>query len=176
MNFKLLGTSGLIATMALLAACTTTEEPPVVEEVEPTMSAMEMAAQMLATEVGDIVFFGYDEYNLTPEAQATLSRQADWLNMVENTGIRVLVAGNCDERGTREYNLALGARRADAAKAYLVGLGVDPSRINTISYGKERPMNPGSTPEAWAQNRNSMTSIVAIDMMDDMMMDDMSAY
>lgn len=176
MNFKLLGTSGLIATMALLAACTTTEEVVEVEQVEPEMSAMEMAAQMLATEVGDIVFFGYDKYNLTPEAQATLRRQAMWLQQAENTGIRVLVAGNCDERGTREYNLALGARRADAAKAFLVGLGVDASRINTISYGKERPMDPASTPEAWAKNRNSLTTIVAIDMMDDVMMDDMSAY
>ena len=89
----------------------------------------------------------------------TLSEQAAWLQSYSD--VKVQIAGNCDERGTREYNLALGARRANAVKDYLVGLGVDPSRITTISYGKERPIDPRSNEEAWALNRNAHTVIVS---------------
>ncbi|MEM9810506.1 MAG: OmpA family protein [Pseudomonadota bacterium] len=174
MNIKLLGTSGLIATIALLGACTTTEEPvEIVEQIEPEKSPMEMAQEMLATEVGDIVFYDYNAHQLTGSAKETLRRQATWLMQPGNEGIRVRVAGNCDERGTVNYNLALGARRADAAKAFMVGLGVDPSRITTISYGKERPRNPASNEAAWAENRNAHTTVVAVDALD-MMMDDMT--
>lgn len=168
MNFKLFGTTGAVAAMALLAACATTEEEPIVVEeiepevIEPVMSPMEMATMELEEEVGHRVFFGYDQYNLMPDAQATLRRQATFLMMPDNMDIRVRIAGNADERGTREYNLALGQRRADAAKAYLVSLGVDASRVSTISYGKERPIDPRSTPEAWAKNRNATTTITAI--------------
>jgi len=88
-----------------------------------------------------------------------LSRQASWLNRYPNT--RILIDGNADERGTREYNLALGARRASAARDYLVNLGVSPSRISTISYGKERPIDGRSNEEAWAKNRNAHTGIVS---------------
>ncbi|MEQ8751030.1 MAG: peptidoglycan-associated lipoprotein Pal, partial [Amphiplicatus sp.] len=114
----------------------------------------------LEQNAGHRVFFGYDQYTLTPQAQATLARQAAWLKEYPNT--RVTVSGNCDERGTREYNLALGARRAEAARAYLVSMGVDGSRITTVSYGKERPIDPRSTEDAWSVNRNSTTTLAGV--------------
>lgn len=113
----------------------------------------------LESNVGHRVFFGYDQYSLTGEAQATLQRQAQFLQQYPSVNIQV--AGNCDERGTREYNLALGARRAEAARAYLVSLGVASSRITTVSYGKERPIDARSTEDAWALNRNATTTIVS---------------
>jgi peptidoglycan-associated lipoprotein len=109
--------------------------------------------------VGDRVFFGLDRSDLTPEARAELERQAQWLQRYQS--VQVLVAGNCDERGTREYNLALGARRAAAARDYLVSLGVSSGRIQTVSYGKERPLDARSNEEAWSVNRNSHTQIVS---------------
>lgn len=116
--------------------------------------------QDLEQNAGHRVFFAYDQYTLTPQAQATLSRQAAWLKEYPST--KILIAGNCDERGTREYNLALGARRAEAARAYLISLGVDGSRITTVSYGKERPLDPRSTEEAWSLNRNATTTITGV--------------
>lgn len=110
------------------------------------------AGQVLAT-LGDRVFFATDAYNLSEEARATLSRQAAWLN--GNPNSRLLVAGNCDERGTREYNLALGARRANSVKDFLVSLGVNANRIETVSYGKERPIDDRPNESGWAINRNS---------------------
>jgi peptidoglycan-associated lipoprotein len=107
---------------------------------------------------GDRVFFDLDRHDLTAEARETLRRQAAWLASYPDA--RILVAGNCDERGTREYNLALGARRANAAQSYLVSQGVDPSRISTTSYGKERPTCMQSSERCWAINRNATTSIV----------------
>jgi peptidoglycan-associated lipoprotein len=109
--------------------------------------------------VGDRVFFGYDRVDLTPEARSILERQAAWLRQYPN--VQVLVAGNCDERGTREYNLALGARRAAAARDYLVSLGVAANRLQTVSYGKERPLDPRANEEAWSVNRNAHTNIVS---------------
>jgi len=103
------------------------------------------------------VFFGFDQYNLTPEARYTLQQQAAW--MAENPGVNVLIEGHCDERGTREYNLALGERRANAAADYLMTLGVSSSRVSTISYGKERPEDPASNETAWAKNRRSVTVV-----------------
>jgi len=161
MNFKLLGTSGMIASMALLAACATTEEEEIIvveEEVVDELSAFEKLVMAL-DETGPRVFFGYDQSNLDADAQATLRRQAALLEA--NPGVRVQVFGNCDERGTREYNLALGARRAEAAKDFLMDLGISGDRIDTISNGKEVPLDPRSTPEAWAKNRNATTAIVA---------------
>lgn len=111
----------------------------------------------LAANVGDRVFFGYDSSSLESEAQSTLQRQAAWLNQYPN--VNVTVEGHCDERGTREYNIALGERRAAAAKKFLVGLGVKSSRISTISYGKERPAVIGSNESAWGQNRRAVTVI-----------------
>ena len=109
--------------------------------------------------VGERVFFGYDQYDLTPEARATLEKQAAWLRRYGS--VRVLVAGSADERGTREYNLALGARRAAASKDYLVSLGVPAGRLDTVSYGKERPLDPRPTEEAHALNRNAHTQLVS---------------
>ena len=115
------------------------------------------SADQFNQEVGAVVYFDFDKYDLSPEARAQLDKQAAWLKQYPN--ITVTVEGNCDERGTREYNLALGERRATSAKNYLVALGVDPNRIQTISYGKERPAVPGSDEAAWAQNRRDVTAI-----------------
>ena len=117
----------------------------------------------LVANVGDRVFFDTDRATIaggsapTRDNAATLDKQAGWLKQYPQN--MVTVAGNADERGTTEYNLALGQRRGQAAQAYLVARGVAQSRINVISYGKERPTALGSTPDAWAQNRNAITSV-----------------
>ena len=109
----------------------------------------------LTQNVGDRVFFELNESTLNAEAQHTLERQAAWLKQYPN--VNVTVEGHCDERGTREYNLALGERRAAATKKYLVGVGVAANRVSTISYGKERPAVIGSDESAWSQNRRAVT-------------------
>jgi peptidoglycan-associated lipoprotein len=106
----------------------------------------------------DRIFFGFDQYNVDAEDQATLASQAQWLQ--RNSAVRVLLEGHADERGTRDYNIALGERRANAAKNYLASLGVDPSRIQVISYGKERPAELGSNEEAYAKNRRAVTVVI----------------
>lgn len=111
----------------------------------------------LVANVGDRVFFGYDRHDLAPEARSVLEKQAQWL--AQYPTLAITVEGHSDERGTREYNLALGERRASSVKNYLVALGVDPSRINTISYGKERPAVPGSDETSWTQNRRGVTKV-----------------
>ena len=103
----------------------------------------------------DRVFFDLDQYNIDATDQATLASQAEWLRRYPN--VRVVIEGHADERGTRDYNLALGERRANAAKNYLASLGIDAARIQTISYGKERPESLGSDEQAWAQNRRAVT-------------------
>lgn len=155
---------GVAASLALLSACASSDGPDIdASEGAGTDVATGPAGPTPGTQAdleesaGHRVFFAYDQYTLTPQAQATLSRQAAWLQEYPET--RIKIAGNCDERGTREYNFALGARRAEAARAYLVSLGVDASRITTVSYGKERPLDPRSTEEAWALNRNATTTI-----------------
>ena len=115
----------------------------------------EETVKYLATGVPDRVFFATNKSVLTTASRDTLRKQAAWLR--ENKNINVTVEGHCDERGTREYNLALGERRANAAKDYLMTYGISGSRIATISYGKERPVNSGSSPLAWSQNRRSVT-------------------
>ena len=112
--------------------------------------------RMLAPGVPDRVLFDTDRSSLSGEARNVLEHQATWLQ--QSQSITVQIAGNADERGTEEYNLALGERRASAARDYLVSHGVQGSRISTISYGKDRPTALGSTPDAWAQNRNAITS------------------
>lgn len=109
----------------------------------------------LATNVGDRVFFAYDSSVLTSEAQMVLDRQAEWLK--GNANINVAIEGHCDERGTREYNIALGERRASATKDYLVSAGVSGGRVSIISYGKERPAVVGNDEGAWSQNRRGVT-------------------
>ena len=110
--------------------------------------------QDLVVNVGDRVFFGYDKYDLTAEARTSIEKQAQWLKTYPH--INVSVEGHCDERGTREYNLALGEKRATAARNYLVALGIEASRLQTISYGKERPAVTGSDETSWAQNRRGV--------------------
>jgi peptidoglycan-associated lipoprotein len=103
----------------------------------------------------DTIYFDTDRYDIDSADQAALRSQAQWLARYPNK--RATVEGHCDERGTREYNLALGERRANAAKNFLVGLGVDASRLSTVSYGKERPVALGSDEESWAKNRRAVT-------------------
>ena len=109
-------------------------------------------------EIGERVFFETDSFALSPDARTILERQAAW--MQGNPGARFMIAGNADERGTREYNLALGARRANAVRDYLISLGIAPSRLETVSYGKERPIDPRPTPDGWAMNRNAQTLVL----------------
>lgn len=106
----------------------------------------------------DRVYFGYNEYTLTPQTRDILRSQASWLQRYDDA--IVVIGGNADERGTREYNLALGARRADAVKAFLVSQGVSPGRITTVSYGKERPIDGRSNEAAWALNRNAHSAVL----------------
>jgi len=111
------------------------------------MAKMEVPAFMT-----ERVYFDFDKSALKLEAQALLKKKAEWLKA--NPAAKLLIEGNCDERGTAEYNLALGERRAESAKKFLVDLGIDAKRISTISYGEERPIDPRHTEEAWAKNRN----------------------
>ena len=163
MRYKILG---LISAVALVAACETapsggasaggagtaeTYTTPLSASVEPG------SQEDLVVNVGDRVFFAYDKFSISAEARKTLELQAAW--MKRNASVTVTIQGHCDERGTREYNLALGERRANAVKDYLVTLGVNPQRIDTISYGKERPVAIGSTNAAWAQNRRGVTKV-----------------
>ena len=103
------------------------------------------------------VYFGYNQYDLSAEAKDKLRRQADWLNLYADSS--AVIEGHADERGTREYNLALGARRADSIKAFLVSQGVAPSRLRSISYGKERPIDGRANEDGWSRNRNGYTEI-----------------
>lgn len=113
----------------------------------------------VANVAADRVFFGFDQFNIDAEDQATLRSQAQWL--ARYPAVRVTLEGHADERGTRDYNIALGERRANAAKNYLAAIGVDPGRIDVISYGKERPAATGSTEEAYAQNRRAVTVVLS---------------
>jgi len=108
-------------------------------------------------EIGDRVLFGFDSYELTSEAKSTLAKQASFL--AANPSVRITIEGHCDERGTREYNLALGESRASASRDYLVAQGVNPARIKIISYGKERPAVIGSNEDAWRYNRRAVSVI-----------------
>jgi len=112
-------------------------------------------AQMLTSEMrafeSESIYFDFDKADLKPEAQATLKKKADWLR--RNPGYSLRIEGNCDERGTNEYNLALGERRAATAKKFLAALGIPEDRMSIISYGEERPADPGHNEEAWAKNR-----------------------
>ncbi|OKH89504.1 peptidoglycan-associated lipoprotein Pal [Thalassospira sp. TSL5-1] len=159
----------VFAAAALLAACETAPDSSATSQGEgvstvnqpadtTTSSTLsESSPEWFAVNVGDRVFFDYDQYDLSAEARRTLELQAAWLKKYPQ--YTVLVEGHTDERGTREYNLALGERRANSAKDYLIALGVDPSRIETISYGKERPVALGHDQESWAKNRRAVTVV-----------------
>jgi peptidoglycan-associated lipoprotein len=159
---------GILASLLLFAACSSSPPPaPPAGAGGPggpggpagigSQNIVPGSQQDLEANVGDRIFFAFDRSDITPEAQQTLGRQADWLRRYPN--VTVTIEGHCDERGTREYNLALGERRAQAAKNVLVALGIPASRISTISYGKERPAVVGSTEEAYAQNRRAVTVV-----------------
>ena len=154
-----------MSAVAALAACASRGEPtPTPTETPPPATTAPRgpvpgSVEDFRVSVGDRVFFGYDRFDLTPEARQVLERQAAWLRQYPS--VRLLVAGNCDERGTREYNLALGARRAAAARDYLVSLGIDGGRVETVSYGKERPLDARANEEAWSVNRNAHAQIVS---------------
>ncbi|MGH7028758.1 peptidoglycan-associated lipoprotein Pal [Brevundimonas sp.] len=122
-------------------------------------AALPGSEQDFVVNVGDLVYFDLDSYSVRPEAQPRLDAQAAWLARYPQVTVRI--EGNADERGTREYNLALGARRAEAVRTYLIQRGVPAGRIDTISFGKERPIAEGSNESAWAQNRNAHTAIVS---------------
>jgi peptidoglycan-associated lipoprotein len=155
MNLKVLS---LCAALALLAACETAPKTDGGANTSGTQSSIRPGSQEdLVVNVGDRVFFGFDRSDLTPEARATLDRQSAWLKQYPN--VSVTIEGHADERGTREYNLALGERRSNAVKKYLVAQGINPARVKTISYGKERPAVLGSNEAAWAQNRRGVTVV-----------------
>lgn len=149
----------LMAVMVLAAACTDTPEGGnTTPGGDQSMNqAKPGSAADFAVNVGDRVFFGYDRSELTAEARATLDKQAAWLKKYPRKS--VTVEGHADERGTREYNLALGERRANAVKNYLAAAGVPKASLHVISYGKERPQVLGANEAAWAQNRRGVTVV-----------------
>ena len=154
MNIKILGT---VAAVALLAACSNQNTTASTGAGAATSGPVPGSEEDLVANVGDRVFFDFDRSNLKPDAQATLDKQAAWLGKYPQ--VNVQLAGNTDDRGTEEYNLALGQRRANSSRDYLVARGVAASRITTISYGKDRPTAMGDNEQAWAQNRNTITSV-----------------
>ena len=133
-------------------------EYPAPRRGEVATAPLPGTVQDFVVNVGDRVYFDYDQAQIRPDARPILQAQATWLARYPQ--IQVRIEGNCDERGTREYNFALGARRADAVREFLVDDGVNAGRITTISYGKERPVDPGHDEAAWAKNRNAHTAIV----------------
>lgn len=136
------------------AQTTQTTPPP----MQPTGPVPGSQADFLASVMSDTVNFDTDRYNIDAADQGVLQSQAQWLARYPSKG--VTIEGHADERGTRDYNIALGERRANAAKNYLVSLGVDPGRVTTVSYGKERPLAIGSDEDAWARNRRAVTVTV----------------
>jgi len=150
-----------LAAALLLAACAsesaTTDNAAGSGNATAAMTIEPGSQEDLVKNVGDRVFFATDRYDLSADAQAQLQKQAAWLQQYpKNT---VTIEGHCDERGTREYNLALGERRANAVANYLVALGVDKARVSTISYGKERPEALCSDESCWSQNRRGVTTV-----------------
>ena len=171
----------MIAVLFVVAACATAGEEDSATSgsggeakaaaparVQQSQTASEQAArqapevapgsqQDLVANIGDRVFFGYDKFDLQPAGRSALELQAVWLKRFPN--INVTVEGHADERGTREYNLALAERRANSVKDFLVSQGIDPRRMRTISFGKERPVALGSNEGAWSQNRRGVTAV-----------------
>lgn len=172
-----LRTTVMAGALALVTACATKPPPPPAATTTPPPPASQPPSRPLPptaqrpvgpvpgsvedflVSAGDRVYFETDSFTLASDAQQILDRQAAWLSRYPQVTIRI--EGNCDERGTREYNLALGSRRAESVRAYLAGRGVNAARISTISYGKERPIDGASTEDAWAKNRNGHTTLVA---------------
>ena len=145
----------LVACLVLSACASTKKVTEVGGQIKDDVYIGSDTVEYLASGVPDRVFFATNESVLTTKSRDTLRKQANWLR--ENTNVTVVVEGHADERGTREYNLALGERRANAVKDYLMTYGVSSDRISVISYGKERPVDSGSNPLAWSKNRRSVT-------------------
>jgi len=154
-----------------LAACTTKQDAASVAPPQPqaaippapariTSSILPGSIQDFKVNVGDTVHFAFNDYNIQDQDRPTLQKQAVWLK--KYPVVQIIIEGHCDERGTREYNLALGARRATAVKEFLVSMGVSNGRLQTISYGKERPICTASTEDCWAQNRRGVTTITSV--------------
>tara|TARA_B100001057_G_scaffold449923_1_gene491558 strand:+ start:616 stop:1110 length:495 start_codon:yes stop_codon:yes gene_type:complete len=136
----------------VLSACSTAKKSA---DIEGDVYTGKETVEYLATGVPDRVFFATNKSSLTTASRATLRKQATFLR--KNKNLTVTIEGHADERGTREYNLALGERRANAAKDYLMTYGISGKRLSVISYGKEKPVNPKSSPIAWSQNRRAVT-------------------
>ena len=145
----------VIMASLILTACATTKKVETTGQMQGDVYTGTDTVQYLASGVPDRVFFATNESILTTRSRDTLRKQATWLR--KNPDITVVLEGHADERGTREYNLALGERRANSAKDYLMTYGVSSNRISVISYGKERPVDSGSNPLAWSKNRRSVT-------------------
>jgi peptidoglycan-associated lipoprotein len=156
-----------LSAVLALGACTHKQEavntapppapPPAAAPAPVTSSILPGSAEDFRVNVGDTVHFAYDQYNVEDADKAILARQAAWLQKYPQ--VKLNVEGHCDERGTREYNLALGARRANAVKEYLVSQGVSAARLETVSYGKERPICTESNESCWAQNRRGVSVV-----------------
>lgn len=169
-------TAMVVAAVAMVAAagCTRRPAPTLVDPGAPTQPAGPSgpiaptgpvnggpvtpgSIRDFTINVGDRIYFDFDSYSIRADASRILAAQAAWLSRYPQVQVRI--EGNADERGTREYNLALGARRAEAVRSFLIANGIPANRIDTISYGKERPIAYGSNEESWAQNRNAHTTI-----------------
>ena len=155
-----------VAGLGLLSGCAKKElrtdmPAPEVKKKTTGLSDAELREQRLKEELArkrmmflnEMVGFDFDKSDIRPDAAEVLKRKAAWLQ--ENGGVNIIIEGHCDERGTDEYNLALGERRANSAKAFLVSLGIADARMETISYGEERPLDPGQSEEAWTKNRRA---------------------
>ena len=163
--------ASMTAVALTMGACAPKTPPPVVtppaavdnsKSTDPnSLEVVElpaMQADLIAKAGSDVVYFGTDEYALDAASKATLAAQAKWL--IANPSVRASIEGHCDERGTREYNQALGERRANAARDYLLSQGVPTARLLVTSWGKEKPAASGSNEEAWAQNRRAATVVI----------------
>jgi peptidoglycan-associated lipoprotein len=180
MNTRNILRAGVVALgLASLAACATkpkyqptlppaqTQQTPPQQQPAPYQPPVQQqpvgpvpgSEQDFIVNVGDRAYFDFDQYSIRDDARPVIDAQAAWLARYPSVSVRI--EGNCDERGTREYNFALGARRAEAVRSYLVAHGVAPSRITTISYGKERPLDLGHDETAWAKDRNAHTALTS---------------
>jgi len=150
--------AAVAAAVLMIAACSSkTDDAGATDTGASTSTIVPGSQQDLVANVGDRVFFELDQSSLSDEARATLQRQAEWAKKYPAN--QLTIEGHADERGTREYNLALGQRRANSAKDYLASLGVDAARLTTITYGKERPVCLESNENCWAQNRRAVTVV-----------------
>ena len=152
---KILRNAFLVVLACLVLSACATKKVATMGQMQGDVYTGTDSVEYLADGVPDRVFFATNESILTTRSRDTLRKQAGWLR--ENSDVTVVLEGHADERGTREYNLALGERRANAAKDYLMTYGVSSNRISVISYGKERPVDSGSNPLAWSKNRRSVT-------------------